>query len=64
MPWYLGGKTDIDNGALGCRYHHDHAENHGWHITMINGLPHWIPPEHLDPQQRPLLNPRITTTAH
>ena len=63
-PWYLGGKTDIDNGALGCRYHHDHAENHGWHITMIGGLPHWIPPQHLDPQQRPLLNPRITTTAH
>ena len=63
IPWYLGGKTDLSNGALGCGYHHAEAEKQGWQLRMINGLPYWIPPARIDPDQRPLLNPRIVANV-
>jgi hypothetical protein len=30
--------------------------NQGWTTTMINGVPHWIPPHWVDPGQRPRRN--------
>jgi hypothetical protein len=29
----------------------------GWTSTSINGLPHWIPPKFIDPEQKPIRKP-------
>jgi hypothetical protein len=54
--WEHGGRSRVDNGALRCRYHHRLAEQLGYRPTMIDGRPHWIPPEWVDPAQRPVRN--------
>jgi hypothetical protein len=54
--WASGGHTDLDNLAIACGYHNNEAPKQGWHATMINGVPHWIPPACRDPQQKPLRN--------
>jgi hypothetical protein len=56
--WEHGGGTDITNMALVCPHDHDDLD-HGAHIAMINGIPHWTEPEYLDPSQTPRRN-----TAH
>ena len=53
-----GGPTTTDNGALACRAHHRHHQAMGWHATMLNGIPHWIPPTWLDKDQVPRRNTR------
>ena len=60
IDWIDGGPTDLDNLTLLCRYHHTHFLQKGW-MCRINsdGLPEWIPPWWIDPQQRPQLNTRI-----
>jgi hypothetical protein len=30
----------------------------GWHATMLDGVPYWIPPKWLDQQQKPIRNTR------
>ena len=50
---------DIDTMALLCGYHHRGHESWGWSMTMKDGAPWWIPPTHLDPEQKPVQN-----TAH
>lgn len=65
--WLDGGPTDVDNLTLVCGYHHRSFDQRGWTCTMIKGLPHWTPPEWIDPQRRPLLNHRLQAplrTAH
>ena len=57
--WLGGGTTDVDNLTLQCGYHHRSFDQRGWTCTMINGLPHWTPPEWIDPQRKPLLNHRL-----
>ncbi|MFV0459268.1 MAG: hypothetical protein ACK5MT_10940, partial [Actinomycetales bacterium] len=49
--------------ALLCWRHHQlihrtHGDTRGeaWRLIMRNGLPHAIPPTHLDPHQQPLRN--------
>jgi hypothetical protein len=44
--------------ALVCPHDH-HDLDRGASIQMINGVPHWIDPPHLDPTQTPRRN-----TAH
>lgn len=59
IPWQDGGPTSIDNGTLVCSYHHRHAlEEGGWQVVTLDGIPHWIPPAHLDPDQTPRRNTR------
>ncbi len=58
--WVDGGLTDLDNLTLLCGYHHHNFAGRGWTCLMIDGLPAWIPPKWVDPQQRPLRNARIT----
>jgi hypothetical protein len=42
--------------GLVCRFHHREFAKHCWQGVMINGIPHWIPPAWIDPEQRPLRN--------
>jgi len=52
--WADGGPTTLSNSALVCNAHHNTAHHTEWHIRIAeDGLPEWIPPAHVDPQQRP-----------
>ncbi len=52
-----GGRTDRDNGALVCGYHHDLIHHAGWQVRVASdGLPEVIPPAYVDPDRRPLRN--------
>jgi hypothetical protein len=59
IPWLLHGPTDVDNLCLLCTYHHREFERRGWTVQMRDGVPEWIPPRWLDPDQVPRRN-----TAH
>lgn len=59
IAWVDDGRTDIDNLTLLCGFHHREFERRGWSCLMIDGLPHWVPPRWLDPDQTPRVN-----TAH
>jgi hypothetical protein len=58
FQWWAGGPTSLDNLVLLCGWHH--AEVHrkdGWIVyTATDALPTFIPPPHVDPQQRPRRN--------
>src|SRR6202012_1730514 len=56
IEWNLGGPTSIDNGTLLCGFHHREFEQMHWTCHMINGTPHWTPPDWIDPQRRPIKN--------
>jgi hypothetical protein len=59
IPWQAGGATDLDNLCLVGAYHHREFERRGWTVQMNHGIPEWIPPPWLDPEQQPRRN-----TAH
>ncbi|MCU1482102.1 MAG: endonuclease [Subtercola sp.] len=63
---YLPGVTDVGNGALLCKFHHNHLHTADWRLVMVDGVPHLIPPEWVDHQQRPQrcrqTSDRLTTT--
>ena len=49
------------NLTLLCRYHHLHFALRGWTCQInTDRRPEWRAPYPLDPQQRPLINARIT----
>ncbi|SMG26347.1 HNH endonuclease signature motif containing protein [Agreia pratensis] len=57
IPWvsprYLPGKTDLDNLALLCPFHHATIHTSAWTLVMINGKPHVKPPGWRDPGRTP-----------
>jgi hypothetical protein len=58
--WIDGGRTDLDNLTLLCRYHHHNFAARGWACRLnLDGLPEWVPPRHVDRTQTPLVNARI-----
>ena len=60
ISWLVGGPTDLDNLTLLCRYHHRNFEQRGWTCRITaDRLPSWIPPRWIDPEQRPIIHPRI-----
>jgi hypothetical protein len=59
ISWLAGGPTDIDNLVLLCGFHHREFERQGWLVRMVNGVPEWVPPRWVDPDQVPRRN-----TAH
>ncbi len=50
------GETDIDNLILICGLHHREFQRRGWRVIMTDGTPEWIPPPHIDPDQKPIRN--------
>jgi hypothetical protein len=64
LDWIRGGRTDLDNLTLLCRYHHTHFLQKGWSCRIgTEGLPEWIPPKWIDAEHRPQLNTRIRQLA-
>jgi hypothetical protein len=60
IGWYEGGPTNLGNLTLVCGFHHRHFAKRGWQCQInTDGLPVWIPPRWIDPQQRPIMNHRI-----
>ncbi|ANN18459.1 HNH endonuclease [Amycolatopsis orientalis] len=58
LPWGELGDTDLRNLCLLCRYHHTviHGQS-GWKVRMAaDGRPEFIPPQYLDPLQKPRRN--------
>jgi hypothetical protein len=56
-PWvsenYPPGRTDIDNLALLCPFHHATIHTSAWQLVMIHGRPHVKPPSWQDPHRTP-----------
>jgi hypothetical protein len=48
-----GGRTDLDNGVLLCSFHHHVLHDGGWRIEIRDHRAWFIPPPHIDPEQRP-----------
>ena len=48
-----GGPTDLHNGIMLCSHHHHRVHDSGWRIDIRDGCSWFIPPPHLDPEQRP-----------
>lgn len=47
------GPTSYDNGCLLCAFHHTVVHQGQWRIRMAtDGVPEFIPPRWIDPQQR------------
>ena len=58
--WADGGPTSRDNGVLLCRRHHSEIHTGHWQIRWAtDGIPEFVPPTWVDPQQVPRRN-----TAH
>jgi Domain of unknown function (DUF222) len=54
--WTRGGRTDLDNLCLLCSHHHSQIHTELWTITMIDGLPYFVPPYHIDSNRTPRRN--------
>jgi hypothetical protein len=55
--WIDGGPTSLDNAVLLCGLHHRAVHHDDWHIRLAaDGLPEFIPPKHVDPDQHPRRN--------
>jgi hypothetical protein len=57
-PWvsktFAPGRTDIDNLALLCPFHHATIHTSAWTLVMIHGTPHVKPPDWHDPTRTPI----------
>lgn len=47
------GPTDLDNGVLLCSQHHHLLHREEWVIRIVDGHTWFIPPAHIDVDQRP-----------
>ncbi len=65
LPWEYNGPTALRNLTLLCAYHHHNFLDRGWQVRInVDGLPEWIPPRWIDPDQRPRINNRIIARLH
>jgi hypothetical protein len=53
IPWSKGGRTDLANGILLCKFHHLLIHNNGWEIYRVGTDYFLVPPKDVDPTQRP-----------
>jgi hypothetical protein len=56
--WSMGGPTALNNVVLLCPHHHAeiHRQNNWTVFIDTDGLPTFIPPKHVDPEQKPRRN--------
>jgi hypothetical protein len=54
--WRNGGGTDLANLVMLCNSHHTAVHAGIWSLTVLDGIPWVIPPDWVDPEQRPLRN--------
>jgi hypothetical protein len=47
------GPTDPDNGVMLCAHHHHRVHDSGWMIRIRAGRTWFVPPVHVDSEQRP-----------
>ncbi|SDR16600.1 protein of unknown function [Arthrobacter crystallopoietes] len=50
------GPTSVHNGCLLCSYHHHLLHDENWKIDIRDGIPWFIPPRYIDPDQKPRRN--------
>jgi 5-methylcytosine-specific restriction protein A len=53
IPWEHGGPTTLSNLVMLCRVHHRQIHSTDWVVRIRDGLPEFIPPPWIDPEQRP-----------
>ena len=55
LRWWTqhDGPTDLANGILLCAFHHHLLHDGGWRIEIRERRTWFIPPPHIDPEQRP-----------
>ncbi len=51
--WADGGPTAITNLVLLCGHHHRTIHHHDWQVRLDQGLPVFLPPPWIDPDQTP-----------
>jgi 5-methylcytosine-specific restriction endonuclease McrA len=51
--WEHGGETKLSNLVMLCRVHHRQIHSTEWMVRIRDGLPEFIPPSWIDPDQRP-----------
>jgi hypothetical protein len=57
LSWLDGGDSCYDNGCLLCRFHHTEVHKGFWKINWgADGIPEFIPPPWVDPEQKPRRN--------
>ena len=54
--WSRGGPTTVENLTLLCPRHHTDIHQEHWTIHMREGVPSFVPPPWIDPEQRPVHN--------
>ena len=60
-----GGKTEVRNGILLCRWHHLKYHNEGWEIVVDQSGAYWlIPPKSVDADQTPRPMPLKSPAMH
>ncbi|WP_374112195.1 HNH endonuclease signature motif containing protein [Pseudonocardia sp. TRM90224] len=57
VEWQNGGPTEINNLVMLCRMHHREIHATEWIVRMVDGLPEFIPPRYIDPDQVPRRRP-------
>jgi hypothetical protein len=58
--WEFGGRTALNNMVLLCLIHHQILHHSEWSILMLGGIPHFVPPEYIDPSQTPIRHARFS----
>jgi hypothetical protein len=55
--WLDHGPTNLNNAVLLCGHHHRVIHQGQWQVQIAtDGLPEFIPPSYIDPQQQPRRN--------
>lgn len=51
--WGHHGPTEINNLVMLCRSHHRQVHHTEWLVRIRDGLPEFVPPKWIDPDQVP-----------
>ena len=59
VEWQHGGPTEIGNLVMLCGRHHRVLHESHWVVRFGDGLPEFVPPRWIDPEQRVRRRPRV-----